>query len=96
MMPFRIEFTDIILILLVALIVFGPKRLPEIGHSLGKAISEFRQGVREMTGSFREKATRPGTGAMSAPADTVYCSQCGVANVSAAKFCNKCGVRLAA
>jgi sec-independent protein translocase protein TatA len=33
---------EIILVLIVALIVFGPKKLPELGHSLGKGIREFK------------------------------------------------------
>jgi sec-independent protein translocase protein TatA len=33
---------EIILVLIVALIVFGPKKLPELGKSLGKGISEFK------------------------------------------------------
>ena len=31
--------------MIIALIVFGPKRLPELGHSLGKGIREFRSSV---------------------------------------------------
>jgi TatA/E family protein of Tat protein translocase len=34
---------ELILIFIVALIVFGPKRLPEIGKTLGKAMSEFKK-----------------------------------------------------
>jgi sec-independent protein translocase protein TatA len=34
---------ELILIFIVALIVFGPKRLPEIGRTLGKAMSEFKK-----------------------------------------------------
>src|SRR5690242_412724 len=37
--------TEIIIILLIALIVFGPKRLPEMGKSLGKGIREFKSSV---------------------------------------------------
>jgi sec-independent protein translocase protein TatA len=33
---------EIILVLIVALIVFGPKKLPELGRSLGKGIQEFK------------------------------------------------------
>lgn len=33
---------EIIVVLIIALIVFGPKRLPELGRSLGKGIREFR------------------------------------------------------
>jgi sec-independent protein translocase protein TatA len=33
---------EIIVVLIIALVVFGPKRLPELGRSLGKGIREFR------------------------------------------------------
>jgi sec-independent protein translocase protein TatA len=36
---------EIVLILIVALIVFGPKRLPELGRSAGKGIREFKNSV---------------------------------------------------
>lgn len=36
---------EIIIVLVIALIVFGPKRLPELGKSLGRGINEFREGV---------------------------------------------------
>jgi sec-independent protein translocase protein TatA len=36
---------EIIVVLIVALIVFGPKRLPELGNSLGKGIREFKDSV---------------------------------------------------
>lgn len=36
---------EIVVILIIALIVFGPKRLPELGRSLGKGIREFRGSI---------------------------------------------------
>jgi sec-independent protein translocase protein TatA len=36
---------EIVIVLIIALIVFGPKRLPELGKSLGKGINEFRDGL---------------------------------------------------
>jgi sec-independent protein translocase protein TatA len=36
---------EIIVVLIIALIVFGPKRLPELGNSLGKGIREFKDSV---------------------------------------------------
>jgi sec-independent protein translocase protein TatA len=36
---------EIIVVLIIALVVFGPKRLPELGSSLGKGIREFRNTV---------------------------------------------------
>lgn len=39
---------EIAIVLVIALIVFGPKRLPELGRSLGKGINEFREGVSKI------------------------------------------------
>lgn len=36
---------EILVVLIIALVVFGPKRLPELGKSLGKGINEFRGSV---------------------------------------------------
>lgn len=36
---------EILVVLIIALIVFGPKRLPELGRSLGKGIREFRSSI---------------------------------------------------
>jgi sec-independent protein translocase protein TatA len=41
----EIGITGLIVILLVALIVFGPKRLPEMGRSLGKGMREFKDSI---------------------------------------------------
>jgi TatA/E family protein of Tat protein translocase len=43
----------------IALIIFGPQRLPEVGAGLGKALREFRKGASEMTDSLKEEATKP-------------------------------------
>ena len=42
-MPFSLGPTELIIILGIALLLFGAKRLPEIGSSLGNAIKEFRK-----------------------------------------------------
>lgn len=44
---FDIGFQELILILVVALLVFGPKRLPELGRALGRAMREFRRTTEE-------------------------------------------------
>lgn len=46
---FGVGPAEIILILVVALIVFGPGKLPEIGSTLGKSIREFKRATSEMT-----------------------------------------------
>jgi len=48
---------ETVLILIVALVVFGPKKLPELGKTLGKAMTEFRRASSELRGTWsREMA----------------------------------------
>ncbi|MBI3029171.1 MAG: twin-arginine translocase TatA/TatE family subunit [Candidatus Rokubacteria bacterium] len=44
---FDIGFQELVLILAVALLVFGPRRLPELGRALGRAMREFRRATDE-------------------------------------------------
>ncbi|NAP01392.1 twin-arginine translocase TatA/TatE family subunit [Halomonas sp. MG34] len=52
-----IGFPGLILILIIALVIFGPKKLPEIGKAAGKSLSEFRKATRDLTNddSYDEK-----------------------------------------
>jgi sec-independent protein translocase protein TatA len=50
-----IGFPEMVVILIVALLVFGPGKLPEIGSSLGRGISEFKKGIREGSKPTPEK-----------------------------------------
>jgi sec-independent protein translocase protein TatA len=47
----NLSFPEIMIILLVVLLVFGAKRLPEIGQSMGKGIREFKRSLREVRDS---------------------------------------------
>lgn len=44
-MPFGISLWEVAILLLVALLVFGPKRLPEMGRSLGRGMREFKDSI---------------------------------------------------
>ena len=44
-MPLGIGIWEILILLLVVLLVFGPKRLPEMGRSLGKGMREFKDSI---------------------------------------------------
>jgi len=61
----EIGIAGLVVILIVALLVFGPKRLPEIGRSLGKGMREFKDSI---TGdSDDEKAELPARSADDPP-----------------------------
>jgi len=47
-------FMEILLILIVVLLLFGAKRLPEIGASMGKGIREFKKSITDVDRSLRE------------------------------------------
>lgn len=55
---FNIGLPEMVLILTLALLVFGPKKLPEIGRSLGKAIRGFQQASKEFETEFKKEAER--------------------------------------
>ena len=54
----NLGFPEIMIILVVALLVFGPKKLPDLGRSLGNGIREFRKGTQglkdELEGSLKD------------------------------------------
>ncbi|MYG80999.1 MAG: twin-arginine translocase TatA/TatE family subunit [Gemmatimonadetes bacterium] len=52
-MPFGLGIWEMMAILLLCLLLFGAKRLPEIGTSLGKGIREFKTSIREVESSVR-------------------------------------------
>lgn len=53
---FGIGLPEMALILVIALLVFGPKKLPEIGRSLGKALRGFQEASREFESEFKREA----------------------------------------
>ena len=44
-----LSMTHILILLVIALLVFGAKRIPEIGSSLGQGIKEFKKSLKEVT-----------------------------------------------
>jgi len=88
----------LLIILVIALLIFGPGKLPELGSSLGRGIREFK---RTVDGSDEHApastATLPASAAPAAPAvGGATCAHCQAPAATDARFCTRCGQPLAA
>jgi TatA/E family protein of Tat protein translocase len=70
-MPFNIGAPELIIILIIALIVLGPGKLPDVASSLGKSLREFRKAATEVSDAGKLDTPPPTTasGASAMPAD---------------------------
>jgi len=50
-----IGMPELIIIFVIALIIFGPRKLPELGRSLGKSLSEFKRASNELKSTLEEE-----------------------------------------
>ena len=50
-----IGMPELLIILMIALIIFGPRKLPELGRSLGKSLSEFKRASNELRNTLDEE-----------------------------------------
>ncbi|MBB6452274.1 sec-independent protein translocase protein TatA [Salirhabdus euzebyi] len=51
----QIGIPGLILILVIALVIFGPKKLPELGRATGETLKEFKKSTRELTGDVTDE-----------------------------------------
>ncbi|WP_417230970.1 twin-arginine translocase TatA/TatE family subunit [Thermophilibacter sp.] len=107
MLLFGMGPLELVIILAVVLIIFGPKNLPKIGSALGKTVKNVREGMDE--GSKDKDDDESPIEAhddveviededdADAPEDAeeaVFCTKCGAKNAADAGFCSKCGAKL--
>ncbi|TME31300.1 MAG: twin-arginine translocase TatA/TatE family subunit [Chloroflexi bacterium] len=80
-MPFNIGPGELILVLVIVLIIFGPGKLPDIGSAIGRGVREFRKASSDLEESIRGDTKTPptepgspgattGTSSVDNPADT--------------------------
>ena len=55
----RFGFSEILLVLLLILLLFGAKRLPELARSFGKSIQEFKKGTQESSDKKDDDSKKP-------------------------------------
>jgi sec-independent protein translocase protein TatA len=95
--PFGLQPTHLILILVVALLVFGPSRLPEIGRSFGTMFREFKGATKAVTEGFQDeprpaaKLEEPKPAPKNEEPAPIPCTSCSKPIQSGAKFCPDCG-----
>ena len=99
---------ELIVILAVALLIFGPKNLPKLGKSLGQTVKNVREGMEGEIEEEPKKAKAVEATEVKAETETeveaeaedegdvVFCSKCGTKNPASSAFCSKCGNKLAA
>ena len=105
-MVFGMGPLELMIILGIALLIFGPKNLPKLGKSLGQTVKNVREGMEcddeEPAKAIADKADEAVAEAPEVvedasevvEEDVQFCSKCGAKNAADAGFCNKCGAKL--
>ena len=89
---------ELLIIVVVVLIIFGPKNLPKLGSALGKTVKNVREGMEEGDAAAAEKVRSEVSEASSenqaTSAQTKACPSCGAEVDADAAFCPRCGAKL--
>jgi sec-independent protein translocase protein TatA len=94
---------ELLVILGIALVIFGPKNLPKLGSALGKTVKNVREGMEDEDEPKQvESGEEPAedVDVDDADADTLtatdakFCTKCGAENAADAAFCKSCGAPL--
>jgi Tat protein translocase TatB subunit len=97
---FGIGAGELFLIMILALVVIGPERLPEVAGQIGRTVGDLRRQANQLTGEFQrslevavqerqeQRTAEPPT------ADGLVCIGCGARGSDGAQFCATCGERL--
>jgi Sec-independent protein translocase protein TatA len=95
---FGISFEELIVLMILALILFGPEKLPEYAEKIGRLVAKIRQSSEEVTQQFHAayhnyKPPDP-YHEITKSLETSFCPHCGQRLEQEFTFCPKCGQRL--
>ncbi len=96
---FGIGLPELFLILVLALVVLGPERLPEVASQLGRTVGELRRQAAQLSAEFQqslEAAAQERKQQRLGAAGARYCPSCGAATTEGARYCASCGASLTA
>lgn len=94
---------ELLVILVLVLVIFGPKNLPKIGSALGKTVKNVREGMEgdDKSEAKADDATDDDATELvvdeddaDADDDSKFCGHCGAKNPAGNAFCCKCGEKL--
>jgi Tat protein translocase TatB subunit len=98
---FGVGAGELFLIMVLALVVIGPERLPEVAGQIGRTVAELRRQANQLTGEFQRSLElavqeRQEQKAPVAPTPPpLYCGSCGSPMGEGARFCASCGTPVA-
>lgn len=106
-MLFGMGPVELIIILVIVLLIFGPKNLPKLGKTLGKTVKGVREGMDEIEGETKKdeaetseasdvevKHADEDADVEDADSGAKFCPDCGTKNPAENHFCSKCGHKL--
>lgn len=93
---FGYNLGTIVIILIIVLLLFGPRRLPELGESIGKAIRSFKKAHDEGPEVLSKEEAKAAPGAAAANPQAKTCPQCHKDLTQESAFCPHCGHNLKA
>lgn len=73
---------ELLIILVVVLLIFGPRRLPEMAKGIGQSVREFRRGLRDMKNDFESEASDDKVSKSEAPVSEARVSEAPVSEAT--------------